>query len=217
MTHDAWYGVTPEPVATQIAWDLPGTVSEEKNTIIDVFAGVGSNAIAFALSERWEKVIAIERDAATLACAQHHAQLCGVYDAITWIHGDNFEYLKLLKSSPSSLDDSINVEVDKTVVFGSPPWGGPGYSIDEIFDLDTMEPYTLADMHEAYRIMDHALYLPRTSDIRQIAQLAPEGKKIEVVQYCVQGASKAMVAYIPVEKSNAAEVTDEDSRMNEEA
>lgn len=217
MTHDAWYGVTPEPVATQIAWDLPKTVSDDKTTIIDVFAGVGSNSIAFALSERWKKVIAIERDAATLACAQHHAQLCGVYDSITWIHGDNFEYLKLLQTSPSSLDDSIRVDVGKTVLFGSPPWGGPGYSTDEVFDLDTMEPYNLMAMHEAYRIMDHALFLPRTSDIRQIAQLAPEGTKIEVVQYCVQGASKAMVAYIPAKGELSIDEMVEDSTSNRES
>lgn len=45
--------------------------------------------------------------------------------------------------------------------------------------------------------MDHALFLPRTSDLRQIAKVAPPGKKIEVVQYCMEGASKALVAYIP--------------------
>jgi trimethylguanosine synthase len=47
--------------------------------------------------------------------------------------------------------------------------------------------------------MEHALYLPRTSDIRQIAKLAPPGGNVEVVQYCMEGASKAMVAYIPEE------------------
>jgi len=37
----------------------------------------------------------------------------------------------------------------------------------------------------------------QTSDLRQIAKLAPAEKKIEVVQYCMEGASKALVAYIP--------------------
>ena len=122
-------------------------------------------------------------------------------------------------------DDADDVTLDPatTILFASPPWGGPGYSTDAIFDLSTMEPYALARLHAAYRAMDHALYLPRTSDLRQIARLAPaqpahpgkaeeqeEGgsssstkekkkkkKKIEVVQYCVEGASKALVAYIP--------------------
>lgn len=208
MTDSAWYGVTPEPVATQIAWELPNTVSEDKATVIDVFAGVGCNSIAFALSERWEKVIAIEKDPATLACAQHHAKVCGVGDAITWINGDSFEYLRLLRTSPESLGEAIKVDVSKTVLFGSPPWGGPGYSTDEVFDLSTMEPYNLETMHEAYKIMDHALFLPRTSDLRQLARLVPDGTKMEVVQYCVQGASKAMVAYIPATKRTD-EVADE--------
>jgi trimethylguanosine synthase len=200
MTDDAWYGVTPEPVANQIAYEFPETVSNDKTTIIDVFAGVGANSIAFALSERWERVIAIERDASTLACAQHNAELAGVSEYITWIHGDSFEYLSLLNSSPSSLEDDLKVDVDKTVLFGSPPWGGPGYIGDEVFDLSTMEPYNLTKMHDAYRRMDHALFLPRTSDLRQIARLVPDGTKVEVVQYCVQGASKAMVAYVPADK-----------------
>lgn len=217
MTDSAWYGVTPEPVATQIAWELPSTVSDDKTTIIDVFSGVGSNSIAFALSERWEKVIAIEKDPATLACAQHHAQLCGVLDAITWINGDSFEYLKLLQTSPASLGDAIKVDVGKTVLFGSPPWGGPGYSTDEIFDLSTMEPYNLEVMHEAYRKMDHALFLPRTSDLRQIARLIPDGTKLEVVQYCVEGASKAMVAYIPADKRTTEPESEEDTFMGSQA
>lgn len=215
MTDSAWYGVTPEPVATQIAWELPNTVSEDKTTIVDVFAGVGCNSIAFALSGRWEKVIAIEKDPATLACAQHHAKLCGVGDAITWINGDSFEYLRLLQNSPESLGEAIRVDVAKTVLFGSPPWGGPGYSTDEVFDLSTMEPYNLGTMYEAYKAMDHALFLPRTSDLRQIAQLVPDGTKMEVVQYCAQGASKALVAYIPVARLRAEAAGGDDTDMDD--
>ena len=64
-----------------------------------------------------------------------------------------------------------------------------------------MEPYNLATLHGACRPMEHALFLPRTSDLRQIAALVPEGSdnKVEVVQYCMEGASKAMVAYMPAE------------------
>ena len=262
---------------------------------MDLFAGVGNNAISFALQphpeadeaggdrRRWDRVIAVERDPATLACAQHNAALHGLGpESIVWVLGDSFEFLegavasashrrrrpgdgkttatkrqKKKKASSSRKgkrrpetsadasedndededdednvmgagdDDADDVTLDPatTVLFASPPWGGPGYSTDAIFDLSTMEPYALARLHAAYRAMDHALYLPRTSDLRQIARLAPsaqpaqkekengdarsssssskeeEGKKkmmkIEVVQYCVEGASKALVAYIP--------------------
>lgn len=172
---------------SHVASDLASFASSSKTTLIDLFAGAGGNIIAFALSGRWEKIIAVERDASVLACAQHNASIYGVVDQITWIHDDCFSYV----SKNSDIDRS------KTVIFASPPWGGPGYRTDEIFNLATMQPYSLKQIHEMCRMMDCALYLPRTSDLRQIAKVAPAGKKIEVVQYCMEGASKALVAYIP--------------------
>jgi trimethylguanosine synthase len=172
---------------SHVASDLASITSSSKTTLIDLFAGAGGNTIAFALSGRWENIIAIERDASVLACAQHNASIYGVFHKITWIHGDCFSYI----SKSSGIDSST------TVIFASPPWGGPGYRTDEIFNLATMQPYSLKQIHDICRIMDFALYLPRTSDLRQIARAAPPGKKIEVVQYCMEGASKALVAYIP--------------------
>ncbi|KAH8676624.1 RNA methylase family protein-like protein [Tricladium varicosporioides] len=188
MTDDAWFGVTPEPVALQVATDLAKTSSSKKTTIVDIFAGAGGNAIAFALSNRWEKVIAIEKNPSVIACAQHNAYIYGVYEKIEWVNDDCFEYLS---SNAESIDSN------KTVIFASPPWGGPQYSGDKVFNLTTMEPYNLKTIHGAVNSMDSALYLPRSSNLNQIAALAPEGEKIEVVQYCMQGASKALVAYIP--------------------
>lgn len=153
-----------------------------------MFAGAGGNVIAFALSNRWSKIIAIEKEPSVIACAQHNAAIYEVFDRITWISADSFSYLK---SNASSIDPS------KTVIFASPPWGGPGYTADTVFNLHTMAPYSIKQIYEACKTMDTALYLPRNSDLRQIAKLAPDGKKVEVVQYCMQGASKALVAYIP--------------------
>lgn len=174
------------------------SINAKKTILVDMFAGAGGNTIAFALSERWSRIIAIEKDTATLACAQHNAEVYGVEPgAITWIHGDSFAYLKLLNETPDQLHPELRPALDSTVVFASPPWGGPGYRTDEVFDLHTMQPYGLVDLHTACGPMDHALYLPRTSDIRQIAKLAQGDEKIEVVQYCMEGASKAMVVFIP--------------------
>ncbi|KAL2022798.1 hypothetical protein VTK56DRAFT_4614 [Thermocarpiscus australiensis] len=224
LTDDAWFGVTPEPVATKIAKDIRShSLSHPpKDTIVDLFAGAGGNTIALALSEKWDRVIAVEKDAATLACAQHNAAVYGVADAITWVLGDSLEYLARLKASCTSttvgreeegedvdeevgLDPALQVDMARTVLFASPPWGGVSYRDHEVFDLGRMEPYNLEVLHAACRPMEHVLYLPRTSDLRQIARLAPGygggggggKKKIEVVQYCMEGASKAMVAYIP--------------------
>lgn len=161
--------------------------------IIDMFAGAGGNTIAFALSGRWSTVIGIEKDASAIACAQHNAEIYGVADQITFINEDSFSYLAA--NSPS-------IDVSKTVIFASPPWGGPGYRSDAVFNLNTMAPYSIKKIHGVCKDMDSALYLPRTSDVRQIARLAPEGKKVEVVQYCMEGASKALVAYIPAAASS---------------
>ncbi|PVH88535.1 RNA cap guanine-N2 methyltransferase [Cadophora sp. DSE1049] len=188
MTDDAWFGVTPEPVANKVAEDFAALVPESKTILIDMFAGAGGNVIAFALSERWSKIIAIEKDISVIACAQHNAAIYGVADQITWINDDSFAYLA---KHSSSIDHS------QTVIFASPPWGGPRYEEGEIYNLSKMQPYGIKQIYEAVKTMDSALYLPRGSDLRQIARLAPGEKKIEVVQYCMQGASKAMVAYIP--------------------
>ncbi|KAK0118852.1 hypothetical protein ONS95_007729 [Cadophora gregata] len=192
MTDDAWFGVTPEPVANKVAEDFAALVPESKTILIDMFAGAGGNVIAFALSERWSKIIAIEKDISVIACAQHNASIYGVANQITWINDDSFAYLA---KHSSSIDSS------QTVIFASPPWGGPRYEEGEIYNLSKMQPYGIKQIYEVVKTMDSALYLPRGSDLRQIARLAPGEKKIEVVQYCMQGASKAMVAYIPAASS----------------
>ena len=173
----------------------------EKTTMVDLFAGAGGNSIAFALSERWPRVIAVEKDKATLACAQNNAAVYGVAEYITWVHGDVFEYMSLARTDPSSLHPDLRFDPEASVAFASPPWGGPGYTTDQVFNLHEMEPYNLAQLHESCAHMDHALFLPRSSDLRQIAALMPDGKQAEVVQYCVEGASKALVAHIPARGS----------------
>ena len=113
MTDDAWFGVTPEPVANKVAEHV-ATAPKSKTAIIDAFAGAGGNTIAFALSGRWNQVIACEKDPKVLACAKHNAQVYGVSKRIHWIEGDVFEALrKRLKALAKT-----------AVIFGSPPWGG---------------------------------------------------------------------------------------------
>lgn len=166
--------------------------------LIDLFCGAGGNSIAFALTERWDRIISVERDASTLACAQNNASVYEIPDDyITWVHGDSFVFLNTLLNNPSALHPDLRVDLDATILFASPPWGGPGYSTDDVFNLDNMQPYSITDLHEAYKPLDHVLFLPRTSDLRQLAKLAPGDQKIDIVQMCMEGASKAMVVYIP--------------------
>ena len=185
---------------SKIAEHLAEGFPAEKAILIDVFAGAGGNAIAFARSGRWKRVYAIEKDPKVLACAKHNAEVYGVHEKISWYEGDCFE---TIKKELAELGEF-------SVIFASPPWGGtslspsvlcpriltregPGYRSDSIFNLSSMQPYTLTDILLPFQRFsnDIALYLPRTSDLRQLTEEANENRKVTVVHYCMEGASKA--------------------------
>ena len=157
---------------------------------------MGGNAIALARSGRWERVFAIEKDPRTLACAKHNAEIYGVSSKIFWLAGDCFYVI-------SRFSGQSNV-----VVFASPPWGGPyayirssgltltmvgtEYGAEDVFDLTKMEPYNLEKLYKSFMKISKelVLYLPRTSDLNQIARYGQDGKKLEVAHYAMMGASK---------------------------
>ncbi|KAL9091457.1 MAG: hypothetical protein Q9165_004843 [Trypethelium subeluteriae] len=184
LTDDAWFGVTPEAVASQMAQDIGEHVSGHKTVLIDCFAGAGGNAIAFALSERWDRIFAIEKDPAALACAKHNAMIYGVDKKIFWIQGDCFNEIK-------KRFKGCGMEKD-AVIFGSPPWGGPEYAGDAIFDLSKMQPYSLQHLYTPFSKLtkEIVLYLPRTSDLNQLANYAPEDRKLDVIHYNMSDYSK---------------------------
>ena len=97
-------------IATHVAEGAP----KEKTMIIDAFAGAGGNAIAFALSGRWERVFAIEKDPKVLKCAKHNADVYGLANKIWWIQGDCFDVIKKRFSAMGK----------SAIIFASPPWGG---------------------------------------------------------------------------------------------
>lgn len=203
------YILNPSHARSKIAEHIAAATPRSKSILIDCFAGAGGNTIAFALSGRFSQIFALERDPSVLACAKHNASLYGVEKDIFWIQGDCFDLLrKRLKGVQRS-----------AVLFASPPWGGPEYSCSDVFDLESMQPYGLREMYEAFsRFSRHVvLYLPRTSDLRQVAgygedvdtvlfDRAKEGdgvsrtkveqgpgsseKTVTVKHYCMRGASK---------------------------
>ncbi|KAB8075754.1 RNA cap guanine-N2 methyltransferase-domain-containing protein [Aspergillus leporis] len=187
LTDDAWFGVTPEPIANKIADDISKSAPEGRSILIDAFAGAGGNTIAFARSNRWKRVYAIEKNPAVLQCAKHNAKIYGVDHKITWFEGDS---LQIVNSQLKELGSY-------SVLFASPPWGGPGYRSDKIFNLSTMEPYSLATLYGEYSLFtEHmVLYLPRTSDVKQLAKFVKDGQKSTVMHYCMEGASKALCIF----------------------
>ncbi|KAF1988324.1 RNA methylase [Aulographum hederae CBS 113979] len=199
MTDDAWFGITPESVANKIAAHIASSAGPEKDTLIDAFCGAGGNTIAFALSGRWKLIFAIEKDPKILKCAKHNAEIYGVARKIVWIQGDCFDVIQRYEPVAK-----------QAVIFGSPPWGGPEYNAADIFNLDAMLPYSLKQIHKSFSAItpDMALYLPRSSNLNQIARHAkpakqvngdatkdPDDHKTQVVHYCLGGASKALTVY----------------------
>ncbi|KAL4869517.1 hypothetical protein BDV12DRAFT_167866 [Aspergillus spectabilis] len=187
LTDDAWFGVTPEAIATKIATHIAHAAPPNRKVLVDAFAGAGGNTIAFAQSGHWKRVYAIEKNPAVLRCAKHNAELYGVADKITWFLGDCFEIIK------SQLKDLAPY----SVLFASPPWGGPGYRSADVFDLRTMEPYSVKTLYTEFSLFtpNVVLYLPRTSDLEQLACLVKEEQPALVMHYCMRGASKALCIF----------------------
>ncbi|KAL0640672.1 putative diacylglycerol O-acyltransferase tgs1 [Maublancomyces gigas] len=205
LTHDAWYEVTPENVAEKISQHILQSPIE---TVIDAFCGVGGNTIQFALSASCKRVIAIDTNPTAILCAKHNAHIYGVLDKIEFIVGDFFELLNAKESI-----------LKADAVFLSPPWGGPTYRNDKIFDLDTMLPYSASFIfNQASKISKNiALYIPRTSNLNQVAKLVPEGQKIQAVHYCVRKRSKALTVYFgQLSKIKAEGVSAEEEEEEEE-
>ena len=170
-----------------------------RSIIIDAFCGVGGNTIAFALSGRWKRVYAIEKDYATLQCAKHNAEIYGVADQITWFHGDCFELLGCDEVQSQNAVSALKTVVEMYgVLFASPPWGGPGYKSDAMFDLEAMQPYSLSRLVEGFEKVtrDMVLFLPGTCDLKQIAARVEEGKKAQVVHYAQNGNGRALCLYL---------------------
>jgi hypothetical protein len=73
---------------------------------------------------------------------------------------------------------------------------GSEYTDVGVFDLSKMQPYSLEHLYKSFiSISKHLiLYLPRTSDLNQIAKYAPDDQKLEVTHYCIKGASKVCVS-----------------------
>lgn len=75
---------------------------------------------------------------------------------------------------------------------------GVEYGADDVFDLSKMEPYNLDQLYRSFTKFSNelVLYLPRNSDLNQIARYAKDEKKLEVAHYAIMGASKVWNIFI---------------------
>jgi predicted RNA methylase len=114
---------------SKIAKHIASAAPANRSIMLDPFCGAGGNTIAFALSGRWKRVYAIEKDPATLECAMQNARVYGVHDQITWFEGDCFEILGLLDGNKEKEVPALRSVIEQYgVVFASPPWGGKWFN-----------------------------------------------------------------------------------------
>ena len=115
--------------------------------------------------------------------ARHNATIYGVHDKIEFIVGNYFDLIENLKAD---------------VVFLSPPWGGPDYMKNEIYDLEAdLQPLSATKlMTETRKVTNNiALYLPRNSNSKQLAFLAGPGNAVEIEQNFLDRKLIALTAY----------------------
>jgi trimethylguanosine synthase len=115
--------------------------------------------------------------------AKHNATIYGVADKIEFIVGN---YLQL---ADHLVADSV---------FLSPPWGGPQYMKDDIYDLEvSLLPVPASELIEKTRkITDNiAFYVPRNTNTSQLAILAGKGAAVEVEQNFLDRKLIAITAY----------------------
>ncbi len=143
------YSVTPESIALEQAKRM------DCKTIIDGFAGIGGNAIAFA--RLCEKVYAIENDRNRMMMAKHNAKLYGVDKKIVFIHGDFVREIK---------------KIEAEGVFLDPQWGlGPAYKNLKKFSLSDFEPDGNIIMEAVFgRFGKIALKVPRQFGLQELSR-----------------------------------------------
>ena len=81
---------------------------------------------------------------------------------------------------------------------------GPGYRSEPVFNLAKMQPYSFMELLYSFHKFteDIAIFLPRTSDVRQLmSQQTGEGK-ITAIHYCMEGASKVNHKHTLTDRAN---------------
>lgn len=154
--------------------------------VVDAFAGAGGNTIQFA--QTCNQVIAIDNSALRIENAKHNAAVYGVLDKIDFVLGDAFTILPSMKG-----------KVD--AVFLSPPWGGPSYTKDEHFKLETMTPYNAFDvLNLALSVTPNvAFLLPRNTQVDEVRRFLEfcdvEGDICEMQFNYLCGSLKTITVY----------------------
>lgn len=179
--------VTPEILALYVAYRCAG------QSVIDLFAGVGGNVIAFA--KTCARVCACDIDDGRLRLAQKNAQVYGVADKIEWLCVDSIQLLQQPKPKAQ----------EYAVCLLSPPWGGPDYLNRPVFHLEDIRLPSNDEVIDGFELLRLALrscpnviyLLPRNTSLRDL-KLAGQQNDLRlclVEDLCLHDKCKMRVAY----------------------
>lgn len=152
MDPESWFEVTPETIARHIADRMSMCRS-----ICDATAGVGGNAIQFALTPH-TSVVCVDVDPQRLEKCERNAEVYDVKEHMDFLAGD-FCHL------PCRPVDAV---------FISPPWGGPAhlesayFSLKDVLYCDIVQLFAQALAWSRNVV----LYLPRHVDLHELTALA---------------------------------------------
>lgn len=200
MTSELWYSVTPEDVAVFAAKLIKELMPDSKH-ILDVCCGGGGNTVQFG--RLFNSVGAIDINKNNMACTEHNAAVYGVSDSVWCYQGDWNEMSSPAKGGvvntswiPQDVLNDANGGKPFDVVFSSPPWGGPQYKGQQVFDLYKMEPFSAKNF--AKQMLQYTdnfiMYLPKNLDLDQLREITRElmGKDakcrilyVEQFGYCI--------------------------------
>ncbi|KAF4731835.1 Trimethylguanosine synthase, partial [Perkinsus olseni] len=172
MDRAAWFEVTPENIARFTAEEIYARYGDATE-VVDGCAGVGGNAIQFALQSRGRgggQVVACDISEARLEVARHNAAVYGVAEGkVKYVEGD----VRACKPSDT-----------KSLLFLSPPWGGPSCYSTPVYDPASCELTDWATS-PACRFNRVVLYLPRHTDLNALVEMCMRAGPIPLLEILV--------------------------------
>lgn len=197
-----WFSVTPEKIARYTAVMCSQMFRKGRRVgVVDGFGGAAGNTIQF--SRIGIPVYYVEKDLNTVPLARNNANVYKVGpDAeshhpiagpILFSHGDFFKLTR-----QNIVEHFSDYGCSDIVIFLSPPWGGPKYKSYSKFRLDLGGPNSIFSIIKHARTLGTSicLFLPRNSDLEQIASLAQDDEKILVDFMCLHGRCKGICVYL---------------------
>ncbi|KAG5453574.1 Trimethylguanosine synthase [Clonorchis sinensis] len=183
---DAWdssqhgfFSATPEVIAAHQARRVYRALVSDpsavhRRTVIDACSGAGVNSIQLALLGF--HVISVEIDPARIAMSMHNAQIYGVQSRIEFVCADFFTWARHKLNETKRTRDTPRYDA----VILSPPWGGPTYLEQSVFDLDSIrfgrspsyDIWLATELASQLSLGNVVIFLPRNTNMTQLPALS---------------------------------------------